>query len=379
MSPVFDVTVDSYADAVEWCHAKGWTDGLPVVPPTEALVARFTDASGWSPDDVLLREPVRGVEVTAGAVVVNCVLAGCLPEHLPVVGAVLRAMDHPDFRVHIAVSSTGGPAPVVIVNGPIRDELGMNGSGNLFGPGNRANSSIGRAVRMILRNCMGALPGVLDQATQGWFGKFSGCFPEREDASPWEPLHVRRGFDAATSTVTVLAAESSHCVLTRSGVSAEMILVNAVDVLRCLGSHSDGQGYLVLSPEHARILADEAWTVPAIQEHLFDGSRRTLAELKRGGRLDLPIVDGDETRTRPRRECRPTSSSRSEARMRGAARRGSPVGAAAARASPLPRRRVPATARSSRRCPGRLTHPASATTTGQPRDHDAVGLAARSP
>ncbi len=297
---VFDVTVDDYADAVEWCHAEGWTDGLPVVPPTEALVARFTAASGWSADDVLLREPVRGVEVTADAVVVNCVLAGCLPEHLPVVGAVLRAMDHPDFRAHIAVSSTGGPAPVVIVNGPIRDALGMNGSGNLFGPGNRANSSIGRAVRMTLRNCMGALPGVLDQATQGWFGKFSGCFPEREEASPWEPLHVRRGFAAATSTVTVLAAESSHSVLTRSGVTADMILFNAADVLRGLGSHSDGQGYLVLSPEHARILADEGWTVRAIQEHLFDGSRRTLAELKRGGRLDLPIVDGDDVRTRPR-------------------------------------------------------------------------------
>ena len=159
MSQVFDVTVADFADAIEWCHAEGWTDGLPVVPPTEELVARFRDASGWSTDAVLLREPVRGIEVTASAVVVNCVLAGCRPEHLPVVGAVLRAMDHPDFRAHIAVSSTGGPAPVVIVNGPIRDELGMNGSGNLFGPGNRANSSIGRAVRLILRNCLGALPG----------------------------------------------------------------------------------------------------------------------------------------------------------------------------------------------------------------------------
>ena len=306
---------------------------------------------------MLLREPVRGVEVTAGAVVVNCVLAGCLPEHLPVVGAVLRAMDHPDFRAHIAVSSTGGPAPVVIVNGPIRDALGMNGSGNLFGPGNRANSSIGRAVRMILRNCMGALPGVLDQATQGWFGKFSGCFPEREEASPWEPLHVRRGFDAATSTVTVLAAESSHSVLTRSGVTADMILVNAADVLRTLGSHSDGQGYLVLSPEHARILADEGWTVRAIQEQLFDGSRRTLAELKRGGRLDLPIVDGDDVRTRPRAGCRPTSSSRSVARTPGAARRGSRAGAAAAPASRSPRRCRPPTARWSRRSPVRPTRP----------------------
>lgn len=295
-----EIEVADCSEAIERCHAEGWTDGLPVVPPTDVLVDRYAAASAWAPDAVLLREPVRGVEVTAAAVIVNCVLAGCLPEHLPVVGAVLRAMDHPDFRVHIAVSSTGGPAPVVIVNGPIRETLGMNGSGNLFGPGNRANSSIGRAIRLVLRNCLGALPGVLDQATQGWFGKFSACFPEREEASPWEPLHVRRGFPASTSTVTVLATESSHSVLTRSGVTADMILFTATDVLRTLGSHSDGQGYLVFSPEHARILADEGWTVPAIQAHLFDGSRRTIADLRRGGRLDLPIVDGDDVRTRPR-------------------------------------------------------------------------------
>jgi len=189
---------------------------------------------------------------------------------------------------------------VLVVNGPVRGRLDVNCSTNLFGPGRRANAVIGRAVRLVLWNCLGARTGELDNATQGWFGKYSACFGEREETSPWEPLHVRRGFAPEVSTVTVLAAESPHAVLTASGVDPEAVLLTAGDVLAVLGSHSDGQGLLVLCPEHAQILSRAGWTVAAVQERLFHASRRTLAELKRAGRLQGSVEPGDEIATRPR-------------------------------------------------------------------------------
>ncbi len=288
------------ADAIEACFAAGWTDGLPVVPPEEHVVARFLEAVGWDPSEIVLYEPVRGAAVHAGAIVVNAVMAGCRPTYLPVVRAAIRAMAHPDFEVHPATSSTGGPGPVLVVNGPIRNELGLNSGTNVFGPGNRANAAIGRAVRLVLWNCMGARTGELDNATQGWFGKYTACFAEREETSPFEPFHVRRGFQAEVSCVTVLAAESPHTVLTASGVGAEAVLLTASDVLGSLGSHSDGQGFLVLCPEHAQILARAGWTIRSLQEHLFHASRRTIAELKRSGKLEGCIEPSDEIASRPR-------------------------------------------------------------------------------
>jgi hypothetical protein len=288
------------AEAIEQCHRLGWTDGLPVVPPTEALVLRFLDELGWDADDVVLHEPVRGVTVHAGAVVVNAVMAGCRPDHLPVVAAVLRAMGHPDFRLHIPSSSTGGAAPVVVVNGPVRHEIDLNCAGNVFGAGRRANAAIGRAVRLVLWNCLGARTGELDLATQGWFGKYTACFGEREEASPWPPLHVRLGFAPEVSTVTVLATESPHNIHTANDAAAEAVLTCASDVVRTLGSHSDGVSYIVVCPEHARVLARDGWTVPLLQQRLFESSRRTIAELRRGGRLEGPHRPGDDARTRPR-------------------------------------------------------------------------------
>jgi hypothetical protein len=295
-----EVVVNDGWDAIERCYDEGWTDGLPVVPPTEAMVADFLEAVGWSGDEVVLREPVRSIEVPSVKVVVNAILAGCRPVHVPVVAAALRAMSHPDFKLHLPASSTGGAAPVIVVNGPIRHTAGINCAGNLFGSGRRANAVIGRAVRLVLMNCVGAVPGILDMATQGWFGKYTACFGEREEVSPWPPLHVRRGFAAEVSTVTVLATESGHNVHTRSGVDADGWLYTAGDVLHCLGSHSDGQGYLVIGPEHAAILGASGLTVTEIQRHLFEASRRTIAELRRAGRIEGDIVPGDDERTRPR-------------------------------------------------------------------------------
>lgn len=297
---VFDLDVSDVHAAIEWCHAQGWTDGLPVVPPEAHVVERFIAAAPWAPGIVLLDEPVRGIQVDARTVIVNAIMAGCRPEYLPVIGATLQAMSHPDFRLHIPASSTGGAAPVIVVNGPIRHAIGLNSDANLFGPGARANATIGRCVRLVLRNALGAIPGALDMATQGWFGKYSGCFAEREEASPWLPLHVRLGFAAQESTVTVLATESAHNIHTCSGATPDMVLTTATEVVRGLGSHSDGQSFVVIGPEHAGILASGGVTAEQLQRFLYDESRRTLADLRRGGRIEGPALSDDATRTRPR-------------------------------------------------------------------------------
>jgi alkylhydroperoxidase/carboxymuconolactone decarboxylase family protein YurZ len=298
-----EVAYESCAEIIERCYAEGWTDGLPVVPATTELVDRCLAELGWNADDVLFHEPVRHIDVPAGKVVVNAILAGCLPPHIPVVAAALRAMEHPDFRANVPVASTGGAAPVLLVNGPARDAIGLNCGGNLFGPGHRANAVIGRALRLILLNCLGATPGVLDLSIQGWTGKYTCCFGENESLSPWAPFHVRRGFEQTTSTVTVLACESPHNVLTRVGdLDADTLLYCAASVVGGLGSHSNGQGYLILSPQHARVLADAGYDARSVQEHLFEASRRSIAELKRSGRLDGRVEIGDDSRTRPRGE-----------------------------------------------------------------------------
>jgi hypothetical protein len=298
-----DVSYDSCADVIERCYAEGWTDGLPVTPATPARVDRYLDELGWQADTSLFHEPVRDLHVPAAKVVVNAILAGCLPMHVPVVAAALRAMAHPGFRANVPVASTGGAAPVLLVNGPVRDAIGLNCAGNLFGPGQRANAVIGRALRLVLLNCLGATPGVLDLSIQGWTGKYTCCFGEHEALSPWAPFHVRRGFAADVSTVTVLACESPHNVLTRVGdLDADTLLYCAAAVVGGLGSHSNGQGYLILSPQHARVLADAGYSARTVQEHVFDASRRTIAELKRSGRLDGRVESGDELRTRPRGE-----------------------------------------------------------------------------
>ena len=207
-----DLAVDDPWEAIEACYEAGWSDGLPVVPPSEALVEAMLAGGIWERDHELLREPSRGLAVSAHKAAANAVMAGCRPEYFPVVGAALQAMGHPEFGLHGPATSTGGAAMLVAVNGPIRDDIGINCKESLFGPGHRANATIGRAVRLVLQNCLAVVPGALDKSTQGWAGKYTLCFGEDEASCPWEPFHVSRGYDAWQSTVTVMAAESGHNV-----------------------------------------------------------------------------------------------------------------------------------------------------------------------
>ena len=202
--------VQDLGHAIEFCYQQGWTDGLPVVPPTEQAVRTMLDAAGLEPGQELCFITNRQVSVTAEKVAVNAVMAGCLPEHMPIVVAAVEGLGDPKWGYHGPATSTGGAAVLMIVNGPIAARLGFNSGDNLFGPGWRSNATTGRAVRMVMRNVIGTLPGALDRGTVAHPGKYSYVIAENETESPWTPLHVQRGFKAEESTVTVMSAEGPH-------------------------------------------------------------------------------------------------------------------------------------------------------------------------
>jgi len=202
--------VADLAQAIELCFEKGWTDGLPVVPPTEAAVRAMLEAAGLAPDQQIAFITNRQVAVTAEKVAINAVMAGCRPDYMPVVVAAIEGIGDPRWAYHGPGTSTAGAAVLMIVNGPIARALDFNSGDNLFGPGWRANATVGRAVRLVMRNVIGSIPGQLDRGTLGHPGKFTYVIAENEQDSPWTPLHVERGFRAEQSTVTVMAAEAPH-------------------------------------------------------------------------------------------------------------------------------------------------------------------------
>src|SRR5882672_9293407 len=213
------------AALIEAYYDAGWTDGLPVVPPTETSIADMLKGAGLRGDEVLGEIAERGVVVSAEKLAINAVMAGCRPEYLPVVVAALRGLCHPDFAYHGPASSTGGSAMVLIVNGPVAPRLGINAGNNAFGQGTRANATIGRAVRLTMMNVMNTRPGFLDRATLGNPGKYSFCFAENEVDHPWEPLHVERGCRPDQSAVTVYASNSLCPVYNQLAATPEPLLL----------------------------------------------------------------------------------------------------------------------------------------------------------
>ena len=270
------------------------TDGLPVVPPTEDRVSAMLDGGPWSAAEILLHEETRDTDVTAYQAAVCAVMAGAEPSYFPVIGAALKAMSDPSFFLHGPTTSTGGATVMIVVGGPIAAELGIWGQENLFGPGFRPNATIGRTIRLTQLHCLSAKPGELDKSTQGWPGKFSLCFTEHTDASPWEPIHVSLGYEAEDSTVTIFASESGHNVVNHGAADAESLLLTFADAMAALGSFSPGRSVIVLAPEHAAKLAD--WSRRDIQEFLFANAVRDLATLKRTGKIeDQPDLEVDWT------------------------------------------------------------------------------------
>ncbi|HKB24038.1 MAG TPA: hypothetical protein VKG64_03205 [Methylomirabilota bacterium] len=292
--------VQDAADAIEFCFQQGWTDGLPVVPPTADRVAAMLEAARLDPKQQVGFVAHRAVSITAEKVAINAVMAGCKPEYMPVVVAAVEGIADPRWSYHGPGTSTGGAAVLMIVNGPIARELDVHAGDNLFGPGWRANATIGRAVRLVMRNVCGSVPGTLDRGTLGHPGKLSYVIAENEADSPWTPLHVERGFRAEQSTVTVIAADAPHQFYNQLSNTAEGVLTTLADDMRISGTVMGQATYvLVLAGEHMRTIAGDGWDKKRIRQFVWDNTQNSHAHLRRTQRMAGPIQPGDETKLRP--------------------------------------------------------------------------------
>ena len=284
------------SEQIELCFARGWTDGLPVVPATPRLIDAMLKAGGLKPDTVIAKMASRKVAVTAEKVAANAVMAGCKPVYMPVVVAAVKALALPDFGLHHMGASLSGPTIMIVVNGPIAKRLGINATVNLLGPGpeQRANATIGRALRLVLLNCLRYRPGTSDLATFGTPGKYTCCIAENEQHHPWEPWHVERGFRPNDSTVTLVCATSMIQIWNYG--NHEQLLRTVGDALSFIGSIAILErtpGTVIFSGEHAELLRASGWDKGQIRECIFKHSARTVADLKRAGRLDGAVTGQD--------------------------------------------------------------------------------------
>jgi hypothetical protein len=292
--------VETLDDAIEFCFQQGWSDGLPVVPPTEAKVRAMLEAVKLDFHHQVAYIEHRAVAITAEKVAINAVMAGCLPAYMPVVVAAVEAIGDPRWSYHGPGTSTGGAAVLMIVNGPIRRELDINCGDNLFGPGWRSNLTIGRAVRLVMRNVCGSWPGKLDRGTLGHPGKLSYVIGENEEESPWTPLHVERGFSPQQSTVTIIAADAPHQFYNQLSSTAEGILTTLSDDMRISGTVMGQSHYaLILAGEHMRTIAASGWGKPEIRRFVWEHTQNSHAHLKQTARMSGAIQSGDETKMRP--------------------------------------------------------------------------------
>lgn len=259
-------------DLVEYYYARGWTDGLPVVPPTPEKVAAFVDALGGDPDLVEGKVAPRWGVLTREVLAINAVMAGCLPAYAPVLRAALHAMMDQAFNLNGVQATTHMAAPLVIVNGPIAREIGMNGGASAFGPGNRANATIGRAVRLVMLNVGGAHPPDLDKCTLGNPAKYSYAICENEADSPFAPYHVEHGWKPEDSTVFAMAAEAPHSVTDHQCNDPEGILDTICSAMSTIASNNavlSGHCAVALGLEHARDIAKAGWTRSDIRHYLW--------------------------------------------------------------------------------------------------------------
>lgn len=292
--------IEAEADAIDFCFDHGWSDGLPVIPPTEGRVKAMLDAVKLEPSHQIGYIPERRISITAEKVAINAVLAGCKPEYMPVVVAAVEGICDPEWAFHGPSTTTSGPAVLLIVNGPVARKLEINSRESLFGPGWRANLTIGRAVRLIMRNVCGAMPGTLDMSTLGNPGKLSYVIAENEEESPWTPFHVDRGFRADQSAVTVLAADGPCQIFNQLSDSPEQLLLTMADNMRISGGVVGQTYYVVILPgEHLKVITDAGWSKQRVQKFLFEHTYNNYAHLRRTGRFPLPVKVGDEYRMRP--------------------------------------------------------------------------------
>jgi hypothetical protein len=278
-------------------YMKKQTDGLPIIPPTGERIRRFIEFSGKNRDDIIAVLPPRSGKATVEKIAINSVMAGCIPQFMPVIQHSIKAVSHSKFNLPGVNATTHPVAICTILNGAISGEIGINSGTGCLGPGNIANATIGRAVRLCIINIGGAVPGIGDHATIGSPSKYSYCFGEAENENPWEPLHVERGFKANESTVTVMGLDSPHNVNDHRSKTAEDLLntiINTASVAGCNNSHVPGEMLVIMSPEHAKTVSDDDWNKEDIKKYIHENALVPVELGDKGGRkLDSKwVIDG---------------------------------------------------------------------------------------
>ena len=279
------IEIGQHDDEFEFMFDQGLTDGLPVVPPTPERVVRMLGATKRDPQEVIAVVPPNMAPCTIEKVAINAVMAGCKPEYLPVVIAAVEGACTDEFNAHGVMATTMGASPVMVLNGPVRRKLSMNHGISVLGPDNRANAALGRAVRLVLRNVGGAKPGGTQRSTLGNPGQYTFSFPEWEERSPWEPMHVERGFGPEDSVVTLFALTGGPLQIVDQNSRDARALVGSLGLSMRAVSHpktATGDVLLVLSPEHVdTIWQDDRWSKEQIRNRIQEAGTRPLRELLR--------------------------------------------------------------------------------------------------
>ena len=278
------IDVGESDDLFEFMFDQGLTDGLPVIPPTPERVLRMLSGTKRDAQEQIGLVPPNLAPLTVEKVAINAVMAGCKPEYLPVVLAAVEAILDEQFNMHGVLATTHFPTPVIMVNGPIRDRIGMNYRMNVLGQGNRANATIGRAVQLIVRNIGGGRPGGVDRAALGQPGKYTFCFPEFEERGNWEPLHVERGYRKGDSTVTVYAGGAPNGIIDQLSRGAKSLATSYGLALAAAGhpkQYNHGEIVLIVPPEHVDTFAKDGWTKAQVREQIQRATLRPLRELVR--------------------------------------------------------------------------------------------------
>jgi hypothetical protein len=271
------ISLDDDTEVIsDYFHAHGYTDGLPVIPPTEARVTRMLSGTRRKPDESLGPMPPATQQTTIEKIAVNAVMAGCKPEYMPVLIAALEGMLEPRWMLDSMQSTTNPLTPMLIINGPIRKDIDLNCGIGVMGPGWQANATIGRAIRLLMLNVGGAKPGSIDKCTQGFVGKYSLCVGENEEESPWAPLHVRQGFKAEDSVVTVVGVNASTNIHDSSDRASDLIKTLTASLISPGTANvvdPDSTPVIALNPLHARILNEAGMTPESMQTHIFNKCR----------------------------------------------------------------------------------------------------------
>jgi hypothetical protein len=267
---------DDARAAFDEIYRRGWTDGLPVIPPRQEYIQEMIECSGLQPDEIIAELAPEGAPATVEKIAINAVMAGCRNEYLPVLIAAVKAMAQPQFNLLWVQATTNAVAPFVVINGPIRHKLDLNCGRGALGPGRRANATIGRAIRLIMLNIGGGQPGEVDKSELGQPGKFTFCLGEAEEESPWDPLHVELGYRREESTISLIGVQGSQAFRTPF-LQPESILMMVAKTMAAswAGCYNNGTGQpvVIFSPGYANLFHNAGWSKSRVKQWLFEETK----------------------------------------------------------------------------------------------------------